>query len=75
MSMSPPETLLETVERPMKVAEFIDLMERLRQMHEKTSELAAQQLELTLQLETAFKNARELHQKMLTEQNELGGEA
>ena len=62
------------MERPMKDAEIIDLMEHLRQMQEKANELALYQLELTKQLETAFKKARALHRIFLADQNDGGGE-
>jgi FixJ family two-component response regulator len=75
MSIIHTEPPLEKVEVPMKDAEFLDLIEHLRQMHVKAHELAAQQLELIKQLETAFKKARELHQKVLAGQNDVGGEA
>ncbi|MBI3860419.1 MAG: hypothetical protein HY290_00835 [Planctomycetia bacterium] len=59
----------------MKDAEIIDLVERLRIMQEKANALATQQLELTQQLEAAFKKAHDLHEQILREQNDTGGEA
>jgi hypothetical protein len=70
----PNEITSATVEPPMKEGEFIVLIENLRQMQEKANELAVQQLELTKQLETALKTARELHKKTLIERNDIGGE-
>ncbi len=75
MSIIHAETPTETVVPPMKDAEIIVLIEDLRQMQEKANELATQQLDLTKQIETAFKKARELHQKTLTDQKDAGGEA
>jgi hypothetical protein len=75
MSMTHAETPGENLERPMKDAEFIDLIEHLRQMQEKANVLAVEQLELTQQLETAFKKARALHRRILEEQQDVGGEA
>ena len=75
MSIIHTEMPAETVAPPMKDGELIVLIEDLRQMQEKANELAVQQLELTKQLETALKMARELHQKTLTDRNDVGGEA
>jgi uncharacterized protein YlxW (UPF0749 family) len=60
---------------PVTDAEIIVLIEDLRQMQEKANDLATQQLELTKQIETALKKARELQQKTLAAQNDVGGEA
>jgi hypothetical protein len=59
----------------MKDAEIIDLIEKLRIMQEKANALAIDQLELTQHLESAFKKARELHEEILKEQTDTGGEA
>lgn len=59
----------------MKDAEIIDLIEKLRLMQEKANVLASQQLEMTQHLEYAFKKARELHEQILQEQTDTGGEA
>ena len=75
MSLTHAESPVETVEPPVKEGELIVLIEDLRQMQEKANELAVQQLELTKQLEMALKKAHELHQKSLTERNDVGGEA
>jgi uncharacterized protein YlxW (UPF0749 family) len=77
MSIIHAEPLTETVAPapPMKDAEIIVLIEDLRSMQEKANELAAQQLELTKQIETALKKVRELHQKSQTDQKDVGGEA
>jgi len=75
MSIIHAEMPAETVAPPMKDAEIIVLIEDLRQMQEKANELATQQLELTKHIETALKKARELHQKTLTDQKDVGGEA
>ena len=75
MSLVHTESQTEAVAPPMKEGELIVLIEDLRQMQEKANELALQQLELTKQLETALKKAHELHQKALTERNDVGGEA
>lgn len=69
------ETPPESAAPPLKEAEIIVLMEDLRAMQEKAIELAAQQLELTKQLEVALKKARELHQQAKVERNDVGGEA
>ena len=74
MSIAYPEPKPEEFPRPMKDAEIIDLIEHLRNMQEKANTLALEQLKLTQQLETAFKKARELHRKILQEQNDVGGE-
>ena len=75
--MSPLETKAagKIMERPMKDAEVIDLLEHLRQLQEKAHASALQQLELTKQLETAVKKARALHRIFLADQNDMGGEA
>ena len=75
MSIIHAETPTATVVPPMKDAEIIVLIEDLRQMQEKANELATQQLDLTKQIETALKKARERHQKTLTDQKDAGGEA
>ena len=75
MSALETETAGKAMERPMKDAEVIDLIEHLRQMQEKANALAIQQLELTKQLETAFKKARALHRVFVADQNDIGGEA
>lgn len=75
MSVVQTETPVEIVAPPANTGELIVLIEDLRQMQEKANELAIQQLGLTKQLETALKLARELHQKTLTERNDVGGEA
>jgi len=74
MSSLESEARGKALERPMKDAEIIDLIEHLRQMQEKANGLALHQLELTKQLEAAFKNARALHRIILADQNDLGGE-
>jgi hypothetical protein len=74
MSSLEVDTPAEILPRRMKDAEIIDLIERLRQMQEKANALASQQLELTLRIETAFKLARELHQNVLADQHDVGGE-
>ena len=74
MSTLQVETPAESVPHRMKDAEIIDLIERMRQMQEKANALAVKQLELMQQLETAFKTARELHQNVLADQNDVGGE-
>jgi len=68
------ETPAETDAPPMKEAAIIVLIEDLRQMQEKANALAEQHLELTKHIETALKLARELHEKTLANQNEVGGE-
>jgi hypothetical protein len=73
MSIIEPEIKPEDP-RPMKEVEFIDLIEHLRLVQEKASALALEQLELTKQLEAAFKKAHDLHQKLLADQHEVGGE-
>jgi hypothetical protein len=73
MSISHTETLGENVELPTKYAEFNELIEHLGQLREKANELAAQQIDLTGQIETAFKKARDLHQKMLEDQTDVRG--
>ncbi len=74
MSIIHTEALGENVEPPMKNAEFMELIEQLRVTQEKASELASHQLDLTKQLEAAFKVARDLHQKNVAGQTEVGGE-
>jgi hypothetical protein len=75
MSIIHAETLAETVvPPPMKDIEIIVLIEDLLQMQEKANGLAVQQLELMKQLETALKKSRELHQTILGEKRDVGGE-
>lgn len=74
MSIVHPEPKAEEVPRPLKAIDFIDLIEHLRILQQKANALALEQLELTNQLETAFKQARELHKKILADQHEVGGE-
>jgi hypothetical protein len=59
----------------MKDVEIIDLIEKLRVMQQKANELAGHQLEMTQHLESAFKKAREMHEQILLEQTDTGGEA
>jgi hypothetical protein len=59
----------------MKDVEIIDLIEKLRVMQQKANEMAGHQLEMTQHLESAFKKARELHEQILQEQTDTGGEA
>lgn len=75
MSILQAETPAETVVPPMKEAAIIVLIENLRQMQEKANELAAQQLDLTKQIEMELRKAHGLHEKTLAEQNDVGGEA
>lgn len=60
---------------PATDAKIIVLIEDLRQMQENANELAMRQLQLTKQLETALKKARELHEKTIADRNDVGGEA
>ena len=55
-------------------AEVFDLIKQLRQLRDNAEALSAQQHDLKEQLKTAEVKARELHQKILEEQFELGGE-
>ena len=75
MSIIHAEMPAGTVVPPITDAEIIVLIEDLRQMQEKANELAVRQLELTKQLETALRKARERHQKKVTDRNDVGGEA
>jgi hypothetical protein len=75
MSIIHAELPSETVIPPVTDAQIIVMIEDLREMQEKAHELAAQQLELTKQLESAIKKARELHTKTLSDRIEVGGEA
>ena len=58
----------------MKDAEILDLIDRLRKMKEKADNLATEQHTLKRQLTTAVEKAHELHQKILEDRNDLGGE-
>jgi len=51
-----------------------DLVERLNSLQEKAARIAAEQHDLTLQLQSAFKAVHELHLKNLEERNDLGGQ-
>jgi hypothetical protein len=75
MSIIHTELPAETVPPPVTDAQIIVMIEDLREMQEKAIELAAQQLELTKQLESALTKARELHTKTLSDRIETGGEA
>jgi hypothetical protein len=75
MSIIATETPAESAAPPMKEGTIVVLIEKLRQMQEKANELAAQQLDLTTQIEAELKKTHELHQKTLVEQNDVGGEA
>ncbi|MFN0051985.1 MAG: hypothetical protein ACKV0T_07325 [Planctomycetales bacterium] len=69
------EATPDAVAPPMKPAAIIVLIEALLQLQGKAGELAAQQLELTRQLETETKRTHEVAQKTLAEQHDVGGEA
>ena len=75
MSIMHAELPAETVAPPMKETAIIVLIEDLRQMQETATVLAAQQLDLTKHIETVLKKARELHEKTLADQKDVGGEA
>jgi hypothetical protein len=75
MSIIHAETPAETVVPPMKDAAIIVLIDELRQMQEKAHELAARQIELTRQIETALQDAGEARQKTVADRNDVGGEA
>jgi len=51
-----------------------DLVERLNLLQEKAARIAAEQHELMLQLQAAFKALHEFHLKNVEEQNDLGGQ-
>lgn len=51
-----------------------DLVERLNVLQEKAAQLAAEQHELTVQLQTAFKAIHELHLRNVEERSEVGGQ-
>jgi hypothetical protein len=56
-------------------AEVFDLINRLRQLQGKAEAVAAHQHDLRDQLKVAEEKARELHQKILDDQFDVGGEA
>lgn len=51
-----------------------DLLNQLRQLHDKAEVLTEHQAELTAQLKAAREIAHALHQKILEEQSDMGGE-
>ena len=57
-----------------KTAAVEDLVDQLRIIQEKADVLATEQHKLKLQLVEAVEKAHELHQKILEERNEMGGE-
>lgn len=57
-----------------KAATVADLIDRLRNLEEKADGLATEQHKLRQQLVAAVEKAHELHQEILEERNELGGE-
>jgi uncharacterized coiled-coil DUF342 family protein len=57
-----------------KTAAVEDLIDQLRTIQEKADDLTTEQNKLKQQLDGAVEKAHELHQKMLEERNELGGE-
>jgi uncharacterized coiled-coil DUF342 family protein len=57
-----------------KIATVEDLVDRLRTIQAKADELATEQHQLKQQLVVAVQKAHELHQKILEETNEIGGE-
>ena len=73
MSLIPIETPPKIIEPP-KDAESIELIEQLRIRQETTVVLAAQQVDLTHQLEAASKQVCEVHQKLPTVPDALEGE-
>lgn len=56
-------------------SEVFDLIKRLRQMQEKAEALATHQHDLKEQLKAAEEKAREVHQRILEEENDVGGES
>jgi uncharacterized coiled-coil DUF342 family protein len=58
----------------VKTATVVDLIDQLRNIQEKADDLATEQHTLKQQLATAVEKAHELHQKILEETNELGGQ-
>jgi hypothetical protein len=57
-----------------KTATVVGLIEQLRTIQEKADDLATEQYRLKQQLVAAVELAHELHQEILEEKNELGGE-
>jgi hypothetical protein len=55
-------------------SQVFDLIKRLQQLQEKAEALAAHQYDLREQLKVAEEKARALHQKILEEQSDIGGE-
>ena len=55
-------------------SQVFDLIKRLQQLQEKAEALAAHQHDLREQLKVAEEKARALHQKILEEQSDIGGE-
>ena len=55
-------------------SEIYDLIKQLRQMQDKAEALAAHQHDLRDQLKAAEKRALELHQKIILDQCDVGGE-
>jgi predicted nucleic acid-binding Zn-ribbon protein len=55
-------------------SQVFDLIKRLQQLQEKAEGLAAHQLDLKEQLKVAEEKARALHQRILEEQSDIGGE-
>jgi hypothetical protein len=56
-------------------SQVFDLIKRLQQLQEKAEALAVHQHDLREQLKVAEEKARALHQKILEEQSDIGGEA
>ncbi len=73
MSLIPVQPSLITIEPP-KDAESMKLIEQLRLRQETTVVPAAQQVDLTHQLEAASKQVCEVHQKLPTVPNALEGD-
>jgi uncharacterized coiled-coil DUF342 family protein len=57
-----------------KTARVVDLIDQLRTIQEKADDLATEQNKLKQQLVAAVDKAHELHQKILEERNDLGGQ-